>query len=530
MFFNRMQKGNFMMNDLSGISRISSLAMAAALAVAGLSCDVLPVYAGHPGPVKQQVASVPDMLEQALPAIVTIGVFEGSDIGTAYGFASTASDIAYAKSLDLSGVQSSGSGFVVERGGKKYIVTNAHVIDDAADQSGSIAAFSINRTRYPVRVIGADSFYDVAVLEFTDRQPGTELSVIDFRKDEPRIGEQVFAIGNPLGDFPYTVTQGIIGGKNRVRGGMTGKFGYLQSSATTIWGNSGGPLIDAAGEVVGINTQIEIVERKFGTFVQPQLNFALESGIARRVVDDLIEQGRVVRAYMGLTLTNRVGKDKTVAETAHPRISGIVPGGPGAEALKGREGYALAKINGVTIRNVEEALGEFEKVRPGDRVTLELEENKERSQVSFVAGELSQRQHGELASYFLRSFASLDLKRGTDSVIIEPSPTCGDSNNPVSCGNRAVFAELDRKSDDYEELEGCHEDYRITAAGVVIGLKDDRYKVWRVRNLANLGLIIRLAALNGSVSVSGKVDDERSIVTMLLTDDGGETVLKTLIY
>ncbi len=475
------------------------------------------------------VESAPDMLERTLPAIVTVGIYKGSKVGSAYGFTAKSSDIAYEKSLDLGGAMESGSGFVIESKGKKYIVTNSHVIDSASDESGSVFVFSINRTKYPVRIVGADTFYDVAVLEFTDRQPGTDIGTVEFSSQEARIGEQVYAIGNPLGDFPYTVTQGIIGGKNRVRDGLTGKFGYLQSSATTIWGNSGGPLIDTGGRVIGINSQIEIAQRKSGMFVQPQLNFALEAPVARRVVADLIDKGRVVRAYLGLIVTQKYDSDKAGDETMLPRIAGAVPGSPAAAALVGREGYIINKINGIVVRNVEEALGELERLRPGAQVALELEENKERTQVSFATGELTQRQHGELATYFLRSFAGLDITRGTDEIVITPSTSCSDKGNSVPCRTRGTFNELDSKTDKYDELEGCHEDFHIRQGGVVRAVKEDKYILWKVRNPANIGLIIRLTALNGIVSFVGTVDDEKSIVTLSLSDDG-DSVLRTLLY
>lgn len=493
---------------------------------------VLACLSGMPG-ADASAQSIPDMLERTLPAVVTIAAYKGNtSVSMAYGFAnptSTSSDIAYAKNLDLSGAMGSGSGFIVEKNGKKYIVTNAHVIDNANDENGAIYAFSINRTKYPVKIVGADTMYDVAVLEFTDRQPGPEIEVVQFREAGTRIGEEVFAIGNPLGNYPYTVTQGIIGAKNRVRDGMTGKFGYLQSSATTIWGNSGGPLIDTEGKVVGISSQIEIAFRKLGVFVQPQINFALEAGIARRVVDDLIDKGKVARAYMGILVTQTVNPQGKTEDSPSPRIDGVIPRSPAASVLAGKEGYYLRKINGVEIRNVEEALGEFENVRPGSKVTLELEENKERFKVVFTSDELTQRQHAEAASYFLRSFAGLDLSRGADDVIITPSETCADSTNPVACRVRGTFSELDPEKDKYDELEGCHEEFHIRSAGIVLQLQDDKFKLWKVRNPANMGLILRIAALNGMISFAGKVDEELSIVNLILSDDG-VSMLRTLMY
>lgn len=474
--------------------------------------------------------SAPDMLEQVLPAVVTVGIYKGSrSVGTAYGFQGNASDVAYTKGLDLAGAMGSGSGFVIERNGKKYVITNAHVINNAADTKDAIAVFSINRTKYPAKVIGADSFYDIAVLAFTERQPGNELNTVEFSKILPRIGEQVYAIGNPLGEFPYTVTQGIIGGKNRERGGLTGKFGYLQSSATTIWGNSGGPLVNSDGKVVGINTQIEIVQRKFGTFVQPQLNFALESTLAARLVDELIERGRIQRAFLGIVATKPEDDERS---EELPRLAGVMPGGPAA-ALADHVGYAILSINGVEVRNVEEVLGELEKVRPGAQVTLMLEQNKERIPVTLTAGELSQRRHGDMARYFLRAFAGLDMQQQGNQVVLEPSSTCTDKQNPLPCHQRMMVGELDPKTDKFDELVGFHDELKLEDAGVITKVKDGNFTAWHVSNPASLGLILRLSALSGIFSFSGKVDTEDSIVSMALIEDPAakdRTMLRSVLY
>lgn len=474
--------------------------------------------------------SAPDMLEQVLPAVVTVGVYKGSKVvGTAYGFQGNASDVAYTKGLDLAGAMGSGSGFIVERNGKKYVVTNAHVIDNASDAKDAIGVFSINRTKYPVRVVGADSFYDIAVLEFTERRPGSELTTVEFSPKLPRIGEPVYAIGNPLGEFPYTVTQGIIGGKNRERGGLTGKYGYLQSSATTIWGNSGGPLVNSNGKVVGINTQIEIVQRKLGTFVQPQLNFALESTLAARLVDELIERGRVQRAFLGIVATKPADDDRT---EELPRLAGVMPGGPAA-SLAEHLGYGIFSINGVEVRNVEEVLGELEKVRPGAKVTLVLEQNKERTTVTLAAGELTQRRHGDMARYFLRAFAGLDLLQQGNQVVLEPAAGCAVKQNPLPCRQMMEFAELNPKTDKYDELVGFHEELRLEDAGVILKLKDGNFTAWHVTNPASLGLIMRLSALSGIVSFSGKVGTEDSIVSMILLEDPSaeeKSMLRSVLY
>ena len=139
-----------------------------------------------------------DMLEKAISGVVTVAVYE-TEIGKrSMGFRGAASEMAYTKMLDLTGAQGSGSGFLVKKNGKNYVVTNAHVVEEASDKSGSLYVYSINRKKYEAKLIGGDSFYDIAVLELLNN-PGNEMQTLNFRTSEARIGENVFAIGNPLG-------------------------------------------------------------------------------------------------------------------------------------------------------------------------------------------------------------------------------------------------------------------------------------------------------------------------------------------
>ena len=302
------------------------------------------------------------MLERTLPAVVTITVRVSDAMKTPFGFSPPAKDVAYQRALDLAGVKSTGSGFVIEHKGKKYVVTNAHVIEHAKASSGAVFAWSVSRTKYSVRVIGGDSFYDLAVLEFIGEPPNDDVTSLVFRSTEARIGKTVYALGNPGGRYPYAVTQGIIGAKNRVLGGTTGKFGYLQSTATTFTGNSGGLLLDSQGTVLGVSSQVGVID---GTW-QPQLDFALEAPIAERVVTDILHNhGRVIRAYFGLI----VAQDKHKAcvrsgQCEKPVLLGVVSGSPG-ESLHARIGASLTKLNGTPVATVQDCLGEMEKARPG---------------------------------------------------------------------------------------------------------------------------------------------------------------------
>ncbi|MCD4665850.1 MAG: trypsin-like peptidase domain-containing protein [Bacteroidales bacterium] len=342
--------------------------------------------------------SVPDMLENSLGAVVTVGVYKTDVAKHSLGFrGESAPKMAYEKALDMAEVTGSGSGFIIEKNGKLYVITNAHVVEDASNESGSIFIFSVNRSKYEVKLIGGDSFYDIAVLEFLD-EPGSEISSVRFRDNDIRIGEKVYAIGNPLGEYPYTVTDGIISAKNRMRGGMTGKFGFLQTTATIIWGNSGGPLMDENGKVAGINSQIAFAETPNGDqILQSQINFALEAGISKRIVNDIItNNGRVKRAFIGLEISQKYGYEYTESYNyvpyeidTYPIISGIIPGSAASKLLSDKIGWQIKKINGKEIRNLEEVLGELEKVKPGSSVMFYLENNGTTTDAPVNAAELT---------------------------------------------------------------------------------------------------------------------------------------------
>ncbi len=122
-------------------------------------------------------------LERALSGVVTVAVLEVSGEDQVLGYAGGAksyTDIAYEKALDMSSAFSNGSGFVIEYGGTYYVLTNVHVIDAASGEPGSIIVYSITREQYPMKVVGGDSFYDLAILAFDGKEPGEELQPLSF--------------------------------------------------------------------------------------------------------------------------------------------------------------------------------------------------------------------------------------------------------------------------------------------------------------------------------------------------------------
>ena len=488
-----------------------------------------------PGPsTAQELRSSAPMLERVLPSVVTVAVFQSQEAKRAFGFAGDPSDAAYRRALDLTGAQSTGSGFIVERNGRKYIITNAHVVESLGGDN-ALAVYTINQSKYPARVIGGDSFYDLAVLEFTSRQPGDEVRTLTFADREPRIGDPVFAVGNPLGDYPYTVTQGIIGGKNRSFGGITGKFGYLQSTATVIWGNSGGPLVDTDGRVVGVNSRIEI--RKIGEqmYVQPQINFALETRLARRILDEILtNQGRMRRPYFGLEIIQRSrlegeNNSKEVLMDEGPVIGSVLSDGPAAFALRGREGMKIVKINDSPIRNIEEVLGALEEVSPDANVTFALENGRTKENVTFRASSLTTQNLGTLARYALDRHAGIRITEGRNQLTLqtaEQQPSIPRDDDRLNTrGGKYNYEPKERR---YKKSpEQSTSSFDVVAVGIVV--EGGESNVWRTKTLTDLGVAIRLSALSGVVDFVRNTDEGASANRLWLSGDSS-ILAKTLLF
>ncbi|MGI8889196.1 MAG: trypsin-like peptidase domain-containing protein [Chthoniobacterales bacterium] len=230
-----------------------------------------------------------------------------------------------------------GSGVIVTKEG--HIITNNHVVDQVDDIE---VVLSDGRTR-KARLIGADKELDLAVLKVDE--PGVKpLQLGD--SDTMQAGDFVLAVGNPFG-FDETVTDGIISSKgrpNRVDG-----FGdFLQTNAAINPGNSGGPLINFRGEVIGINTAI--ISRSGGS---QGIGFAIPSNTVRMALESLLQKGRIIRGYLGIT-TNGIqpGQANTVNDAGVPVVS-VLPNSPAAMANIQR-GDVIQKFDGHEVSNIME--------------------------------------------------------------------------------------------------------------------------------------------------------------------------------
>jgi 2-alkenal reductase len=216
-------------------------------------------------------------VETVGPAVVTV-LAKAPDTRTRFGVAS--------------GGISSGSGVIISSEG--YVLTNNHVIEGAQSYSVVLA----NGQEIPATLIGADPYSDVAVVKLDGKVPATASFG---NSDVLKPGETVIAIGSPLGDFKNTVTAGVISALGRSLDTGQGFLleNMIQTDAAINQGNSGGPLVNLAGQVIGINTLILRSGSGASTVVEG-LGFSIPSSTAQAVATQLIQKGAVVRPYLGI--------------------------------------------------------------------------------------------------------------------------------------------------------------------------------------------------------------------------------------
>jgi S1-C subfamily serine protease len=273
-----------------------------------------------------------------------------------------------------------GSGFVFDKAG--YIITNYHVIDGA----GSIEVTFSNNTSIDARVVGSDPSTDIAVLKVnTSSSALTSLTLGD--SDRVQVGDSVVAIGNPFG-LSRTVTAGIVSAIQRQ---ITAPNQYaidhvIQTDAPINHGNSGGPLINARGEVIGVTAQIEtggITEGNVG------VGFAVPSNTVKQVAAQLIQTGKVEHAAIGITaleITPEVAKEFRLPVKSGVIVDEVQPGSGAAKAgVKGGttdvtvagESYKLGgdiivSANGTPVDDLASLRDVVSELEPGDTVTLEV--------------------------------------------------------------------------------------------------------------------------------------------------------------
>jgi serine protease Do len=268
-------------------------------------------------------------------------------------------DLLFGKSRGQQQVETSlGSGVIVSREG--HVLTNNHVIEG---MNAIVVQLADDRS-FPAKLLGTDPTVDIAVLKID--APNLEpLPVGD--SDGVRVGQLVFAIGNPFG-LSETVTAGIVSAKAR-RTSADSTVEYLQTDAAVNQGNSGGPLINLRGEIVGINTAIYSRKEDGGWL---GISFAVPSNVARLALESVITKGRIMRGYLGVSLrglTPDLAKRLKAGSTDGALVTDVVAGTP-AERAGLKSGDVIRKFNGRAVKDVPGLKSQLREVDVGERVQL----------------------------------------------------------------------------------------------------------------------------------------------------------------
>lgn len=252
-----------------------------------------------------------------------------------------------------------GSGVIVSANG--YILTNHHVIE-AADQ---IEVATADGRKFKARVVGSDPDTDIAVLQVD----AANLPAITFGNDDGlRAGDVVLAIGNPFG-VGQTVTMGIVSAIGRNHLGINAFENFIQTDAAINPGNSGGALIDATGNLVGINTAI--YSRSGGSM---GIGFAIPASSARQIMESIIETGGVTRGWIGVEaqeITPELAESFKLPAVSGALIAGVVRGGP-ADKAGVRPGDVLVAVEGKPVGDPQVMLKLVAALVPGKTATLKI--------------------------------------------------------------------------------------------------------------------------------------------------------------
>jgi serine protease DegS len=263
-----------------------------------------------------------------------------------------------------------GSGVIVDESG--HIITNNHVIANATTIKVQLA----DGRSAVAKVVGRDPDTDLALLSVQL----TKLPVMSLgRSDKLQVGDEVLAIGNPLG-LQQTVTHGIVSAIDRKQLGVATFENFIQTDAAINEGNSGGALINAAGELVGINTAV-IAKNSDSTGVEG-IGFAIPVNLARGVMRDIIAHGHVVRGWSGIIADDF--SDEQAAEYGLARggvvITNLYANGPAANAGL-RAGDILLAIDGHDLRSAQDAMAQLASHKPGGSVQLRVQRGLKVQQV-----------------------------------------------------------------------------------------------------------------------------------------------------
>jgi serine protease Do len=325
--------------------------------------------------------------------------------------------------------QGMGSGFIVDPTG--YVVTNNHVVDHASD----ITVTLHDGARLPAKLIGTDPKTDLALLKVDSKQALPYARFGD--SATTRVGDWVVAIGNPFG-LGGTATAGIVSARGRdIQSGPFDDF--LQIDAPINRGNSGGPLFDLSGRVIGINTAIYTPN---GGSVG--IGFAIPANLAQPVIDDLRTSGKVERGFLGVTIQpvdDDIAKGLGLESAKGALVASVVKGGP-ADQAGVRAGDVIVSVDGTAVDHVKELTRKVAEIAPNHDVPIEVLRNGHPETLRVHLGEAP----SEDAATAAASAPSHESAKGLGIKLAELTPSLRQRLGVADDVEGAVIVEVEQGS------------------------------------------------------------------------------------
>lgn len=312
---------------------------------------------------------ITQVVEQIEPAVVTV-------VGTIPGTQSI-----FGRTADA---QVSGSGFIVSDEG--YIITNNHVITDA--NANSLYVVLSDGTELDAQLVSRDVYADLAVLKVEGSMP----AVASLGNSEDlKPGETVIAIGSPLGTFRNSVTVGVISATGRTldTGDGYNMENLIQTDAAINSGNSGGPLVNLAGEVIGVNTLVVRGSSSYSNAIAEGLGFAIPSDTVELISHQIINKGYFARPYFGVGVQNinsSIAKRYNLPVDWGGYVTEVTTGSPAAQAGLHVQDI-ITRIGDIDITEKTTYLNALFAYQPGDEVTIEFYRNNQKMSASVVLAE-----------------------------------------------------------------------------------------------------------------------------------------------
>lgn len=354
------------------VYRTVSRAQTASLAASSPSAQVITASNNNPG--QTLVINMTDIETTITQAVQKIGPAVVTVVGTLPGQMSP-----FGQTRDQT---VSGSGVFISQAG--YILTNNHVIDGVKD----VTVILSDGSQEKATIVGADRYSDIAVLKTDGKVPAV---AILGNSDMLNPGETVIAIGSPLGDFKNTVTVGVVSATGRSIDTGQGYTvdGLIQTDAAINQGNSGGPLVNLAGEVIAINTLI--VRNSGSGTVAEGLGFAIPVNTAQAVAEQIIRNGYIARPYMGVNfqpVTPDIATAYHLPVQWGAYVTDVSSNSPASKAGL-HQGDIITGIGGTTLDETHSFINTLFSYKPGDQVNVVLMRNGHSLEVQVTLGESS---------------------------------------------------------------------------------------------------------------------------------------------